>query len=130
MPTPSRFWREFPQRYRLEAGKCKTCGAISFPPRIVCPSCGGREFETTKLAETGKILTYTIIRVPPHQFADQAPYAVAIVELGDGVKVMGQVADCDFDKIKIGMRVKFEFRTISSEGEAGVIYYGYKFVPV
>jgi len=130
MPTPSRFWREFPQRYRLEAGKCRKCGTISFPPRVVCPACGEREFETTKLAEAGKILTYTIIRVPPHQFADQAPYAVAIVELGDGVKVMGQVVDCDFDKIKIGMKVKFEFRKIYSEGEAGVIYYGYKFVPV
>jgi len=129
MPTPSRFWREYPQRYRLEAGKCKKCGAISFPPRLVCPACRGREFEATRLAESGKILTYTIIRVPPHQFADQAPYAVAIVELADGVKVTGQVVDCDFDKIKIGLKVKFEFRKIYSDGEAGVLHYGYKFVP-
>lgn len=129
MPTPSRFWREFPQRYRLEAGKCKKCGTVNFPPRLVCPACTSKEFETIHLAETGKILTYTIIRVPPHQFADQAPYAVAIVELADGVKVMGQVVDCDFDKIKTGLKVKFEFRKIYADGEAGVLYYGYKFVP-
>ena len=35
-----RYHREIPQRYRLEAGKCKGCGSVSFPPRIVCPECG------------------------------------------------------------------------------------------
>ncbi|MGB8952118.1 MAG: Zn-ribbon domain-containing OB-fold protein [Candidatus Aminicenantales bacterium] len=129
MPTPSRNWREIPQRYRLEAGKCKKCGFICFPPRLVCPQCGSREFEPVKLVEQGKVMTFTIIRVPPHQFADQAPYAVAIVELDDGVKLMGQVVDSDFEDLKIGKRVKIEFRKISQEGESGILYYGYKFVP-
>jgi len=129
MPTPSRYWREIPQRYRLEAGKCKRCGTIFFPPRVVCSACQFREFETIKLADRGKLITYTIIRVPPHQFTDQAPYAMGIVELDDGVKLTGQVVDCDFDQLKVGLRLKIEFRKISQEGEAGIIYYGYKFVP-
>jgi len=129
MPTPSRNWREIPQRYRLEAGKCVGCASISFPPRIVCPQCGSREFETVKLSDRGKILTYTIIRVPPHQFVDQAPYAVAIVELDDGVKLTGQVVDCNFEELSIGKRVAIEFRKIMQEGEAGILCYGYKFVP-
>jgi len=129
MPTPSRYWREIPQRYRLEAGKCRKCGTISFPPRLVCPQCAAREFEPAKLADRGKILTYTIIRVAPHQFEDQTPYAVGIVELDDGVKLTAQVVDCDFADLNIGMRVKIEFRKIYEEGQAGVIYYGYKFVP-
>ena len=129
MPTPSRYWREIPQRYRLEAGKCKNCGTIFFPPRVICSSCQSREFESITLQDKGKLLTYTIIRVPPHQFADQVPYAVGIVELDDGVKLTGQVVDCDFDRLKIGLRLKIEFRKIYQEGEGGVIYYGYKFVP-
>ena len=41
MPTtPSRSWRENPQRYRMEAGKCTGCGEIYFPPRRVCAECG------------------------------------------------------------------------------------------
>jgi len=87
------------------------------------------EFEDTKLAEKGKVLTYTIIRVPPHQFVDQAPFAVGIAELDDGVKLTGQIVDCDFEDLKIGQRVKIEFRKIYDEGEAGIICYGYKFVP-
>jgi len=129
MPTPSRYWREISQRYRLEAKKCKKCGIVLFPPRLICPECKGREFEDTKLAEKGKVLTYTIIRVPPHQFVDQAPFAVGIAELDDGVKLTGQIVDCDFEDLKIGQRVKIEFRKVYDEGEAGIICYGYKFVP-
>jgi len=129
MPTPSRYWREIPQRYRLEAQKCKNCGAVLFPPRLICPECKRRDFEDTRLAEKGKVLTYTIIRVPPHQFVDQAPFAVGIVELDDGVKLTGQIVDCDFEDLNIGQRVKIEFRKICDEGESGIICYGYKFVP-
>jgi len=129
MPTPSRSWREIPQRYRLEAGKCRGCGYVCFPPRVVCPHCGSREFGQTKLAGAGKLLTYTIIRVPPQPFEDQAPYAVGIAELDDGVKLTAQVVDCDFADLKVGLRVALEFRRVYEEGEAGVIYYGYKFVP-
>jgi uncharacterized OB-fold protein len=129
MPNPSRYWREIPQRYRLEAAKCKQCGAVSFPPRLVCSSCRAREFETVTLADKGKIFTYTIIRVPPQPFADQAPYAVGIIELDDGARLTGQIVDCRFEDLKIGGRVRIEFRKVFQEGEAGVIYYGYKFVP-
>jgi uncharacterized OB-fold protein len=129
MTTPSRYWREIPQRYRLEANKCKKCGYISFPPRLICPQCQNREFEETKLADKGKVLTFTVIRVPPQQFVDQAPYAVGIVELDDGVKLTGQIVDCDFEDLKIGKRVKIEFRKIFDVGEAGILCYGYKFVP-
>jgi len=129
MPTPSRYWREIPQRYRLEAAKCKKCGAISFPPRLVCPECKAREFESITLADKGKIITYTIIRVAPQPFVDQTPYAVGIVELDDGVRLTGQIVDFNFEDLKTGSRVRIEFRKIYQEGEAGVIYYGYKFVP-
>jgi uncharacterized OB-fold protein len=129
MSTPSRYWREIPQRYRLEAGKCKGCGMVLFPPRLICPECHGREFEPVKLADTGTVLTYTVIRVPPQQFVDQSPYAVGVVELDDGVRLTGQIVDCDFSDLKIGQKVKIEFRKIYDIGESGVICYGYKFVP-
>jgi uncharacterized OB-fold protein len=129
MPTPSRNWREIPQRYRFEAEKCGSCGAIAFPPRTVCPACGGRTFQPVRLAESGRLLTYTIIRVAPAGFEDQSPYALGIAELEDGVKLTAQVVDCDFAALHVGMRVRLEFRKISEDGAAGIIHYGYKFVP-
>lgn len=125
-----RIWREMPQRYRYEAGKCKKCGKVFFPPRLICNACKSREFESVNLDRNGKLLTYTIIRVPPSQFKDEAPYAMGIVELEGGGRINTQIVDCDFDDIKIGMPLRLEFRRIQAEGEAGVIGYGYKCVPV
>lgn len=124
-----RYWREIPQRYRLEAAKCRKCGKISFPPRQICPSCRSRVFDDVKINDTGEIETYTIIRVPPTQFSEEAPYAVAIVNLGDGVRILSQVADCAPEDMKIGMPVRMEFRKIQEEGPGGILCYGYKCVP-
>ena len=53
MPTtPSRYWRENPQRYRMEAGECAGCGKVYFPPRRVCMECQGQEFKTVVLSRS------------------------------------------------------------------------------
>jgi uncharacterized OB-fold protein len=61
---------------------------------------------------------------------NQLPYAMGIVELDGGTKILTQIADCDLDKLQIGMRVKVEFRKIQQDGEAGILCYGYKCIPV
>ncbi len=125
----SRNWREYPQRYRLEASKFRKSGRTYFPPRSVDPETGDTDSETVKLPDTGKVVTYTVIRVAPEQWGDQSPYALAIAELTDGTRLMGQVTDCDVEQVKIGMEVRIEFRRIQAEGHHGVLSYGYKFVP-
>jgi uncharacterized OB-fold protein len=119
-----------PQRYRLEAATCRGCGRLYFPPRKVCGSCKGREFDTTKLSDTGKILTYTTIRVAPKDFETQTPYNVAIIESDNGVRITAQVVDCKPEDLEIGKRVKFVFRKLYEEGHTGIICYGYKAILV
>jgi uncharacterized OB-fold protein len=126
---PSRYWREIPQRYRLEAGQCKGCGKISFPPRSKCPKCGKSDMETTVLPDHGVVKTFTVIHTAPTQFSDEAPYAVGIIELENGVKITSQIVDCPLEDVKIGQKVKVEFRRVQTDGDAGVICYGYKCVP-
>jgi hypothetical protein len=129
MISPARSWREFPQRYRLEAARCEACDKVLFPPRTVCPGCGGCTFETTVLPREGKVVTFTVVRVPPAGFTEQSPLPIAIVELDNGVKVMVQVGDlADPEELEIGMPVRLEFRRISWDGEAGLIFYGHKAV--
>lgn len=125
MPSP-RYTREIPQRYRLEANKCKKCGKIFFPPRLICSNCKSREFEKIKLSEQGKIVTYTTIRVAPDQFSTQVPYNVAVIELNEGIRLMAQVVDCKPEDMAIGKTVKIVFRKVQEEGSSGIICYGYK----
>lgn len=129
MFSPARAWREFPQKYRLEAGRCTKCGKICYPPRVVCPKCGAREFETVEMPREGKVVTFTVVHTPPAGFTDQAPLPIAIVELTNGVRLMVQIGDiADPSELCIGMPVRLEFRRIISDGEAGIIFYGQKAV--
>ena len=127
---PARSWRAYPQTYRLEAARCKKCGKTFFPPRLVCNKCNGREFEHFNMKRTGKVVTHTVIRTPSDEFSGEAPFAVAIVQMDDGPRLTTQVADVSFEELKIGLPVKLEFRRQYSEGEAGIIHYGHKAVPL
>jgi uncharacterized OB-fold protein len=113
MPSP-RYTREIPSRYRLEAGRCKGCGKVNYPARLICPSCRGEEIEKVNLSPKGKVITSTVIHVPPDDFLMEAPYAMAVVETPEGARFMTQVVDCEPSTVLPGM----------------ILCYGHKAVPV
>jgi uncharacterized OB-fold protein len=128
MPSP-RYHREIPARYRLEAGRCKGCGRVAYPVRRVCPGCRGVTFEPIRLSPSGTVVTSTVIHVPPADFLNEAPYAMAVVETPEGARFMTQVVDCEPASVLPGMKVALEFRLIRKEGESGILCYGHKGVP-
>ena len=128
--NPARYHREMAQRYRMEAGKCKKCGHVYFPPRLICRECQCREFETIVLSERGKLLSFTVIHTPASQFKDISPYALGILETKEGAKLTAQIVDMPAEQIKTGMELQIEFRRVQTDGHEGVLAYGYKLVPV
>jgi uncharacterized OB-fold protein len=129
MPSP-RYWREIPSRFRLEASRCKSCGTVSYPTRLRCPSCRARELDVTAISRKGIVVTSTVIHVSPTEFLMEAPYAMAIIETPEKARLMVQVVDCDPAKVLPGMPVALEFRLIRKEGKSGILCYGHKAVPV
>jgi uncharacterized OB-fold protein len=123
-----KIWREFPQRYNLLGSKCNKCGATYFPPRKICPKCKSMDISEYKLPESGEIISYTIIRSAPDGFTNYEPYAIGVIKLIDGTKILSQIVDTDFENIDIGKKVKLVFRRLMDGGETGVITYGYKAV--
>jgi uncharacterized OB-fold protein len=124
MPSP-RYWREIPTRYRLEGGRCPSCGKVVYPTRKVCPDCRAEGLETVTLSRRGRVVTSTVIHVSPTEFLMEA-----IVETPEGARLMVQVADSDPDDVKPGMEVALEFRRIQREGHSGILCYGHKAVPI
>jgi uncharacterized OB-fold protein len=129
MPSP-RYWREVPNRFRLEAARCEGCGKIAFPARKICPSCRGDKLEKLVLSRKGKVVTSTVVHIAPLDFLMEAPYAVALVETPEGARLMAQVVDCEPKAVAPGMEVALEFRLIRKEGHHGILCYGHKAVPV
>lgn len=123
----SKIWREKPQRYRLEAARCKKTGQVFFPPRLA-NGIHNRDFEKISLPREGTLVTFTVIHVPPAAFEDQVPYAIGIVDLGE-VKLTCQIVDVVPEDLKIGQKLRLEFRKIQKNGPGGVLAYGYKAVP-
>ena len=123
------YWRERAQRLRYEGNKCEGCNEVFFPPRRACGIKCDEELKPHTLSTTGKVLSYTVIRIAPTQFTDEAPYAMAICEMDGGGRITAQLVDCPFEDIKIGMPVRIEFRLIQKDGHHGILMYGYKVVP-
>jgi uncharacterized OB-fold protein len=80
-----------------------------------------------KFSGKGEVITYSIIYVGPSGFEEQTPYPIAIIKLEEGPQVTAQIVDCPLEEIKIGMKLESTFRKIQQDGDAGAIYYGYKF---
>ena len=124
-----RHWRNQIPRYRLEGVECVSCGSKHFPARPRC-HCGSTEFKPYRLPETGRVVTWTVIRNPPKDFERYAPYVVALVELDDGVRILTQLTDVSPEEVSKDMRVEAVFRRVKEDGAEGLILYGYKFRPV
>lgn len=122
------------QRYRLGGKRCEKCGAIFFPPRLICSECGHKRMQKIKLSGNGTVLTYTVIAkgAGPTEFDDlqnmTGDYAVALVELEEGPTVVGQMAYCDPKDLKIGQKVRAVVRVLYEQ--EGVVRYSYKFTPI
>ena len=92
---------------RLTAVRCGKCGELAIPPRQFCPGCGERAWEPVRLDGEGTIESFTVIRVAPRAFATDAPYAIAVVKLKEGVSLLGRIVDISLEKIAIGVPVRF-----------------------
>lgn len=121
-------WRRIPERYRLIGSKCETCGKCYFPPRSICHKCRRKgKIKQIQFSGKGKVYSYTTISAGPTGFEDQVPYVIAIVELEEGARVLGQVVDCEPKDVKVGSKVEKVFRILQSEDPEGLIHYGFKF---
>jgi len=86
----------------LRTTRCGDCSAFSFPPRNLCRACWSRTVHWVDLAPRGRLYSFTRVHVVPGAFAADAPYAIGIVDLDDGVRLMcrmlGEVAAADLDR--------------------------------
>jgi len=123
-------WRRRIERYRLLGSKCRKCGKIYYPRVFRCRECGSMELEMVELPRRGKVIEYTIVRLLPERYNKYGPYVIALIELENGVRILGQLTDIDHHDVKAGMEVEATLRKLYEYGTDGKIIYGVKFRPV
>ena len=92
------------------ARKCTKCDELHLATVYFCKKCGSKEFENSILKGTGKVVTYTIMTVPPAGFEDYTPYAWVVMELDDsGIRVSGFLPNIEKpENLPIGAAVKVD----------------------
>ncbi|HOE02472.1 MAG TPA: Zn-ribbon domain-containing OB-fold protein, partial [Anaerolineaceae bacterium] len=107
-----RYWRLKKQRYSLLGEVCPHCDSKIFPPRDICPECGGEAKTDFAFSGKGKVYSYTVMRDAPAGYEQNAPYTVAIVALDEGPMVTAQLTDLGEEPVRIGMPVEMVTRKL------------------
>ncbi len=130
LPSTWEILRLNPVRFRPQYWECAKCGYLSTSLQKVCPKCHSQQWKGPfPLPEKGKIYSFTEGTVAPGPNWEQEVrdrYAVALVEFGDGKRVVAKVVDYDGVELDIGTDVEMVFRKYQS---LPVNIYSYKFRP-
>jgi uncharacterized protein len=92
-PTPEtqHFW-EGTKAGELRLQRCDRCSKVYFPPRPFCPECSHRSVSVFRASGRARLASY-VINHRSHPAWD-GPYAIALVELEEGVRMMSNVVGC------------------------------------
>lgn len=122
LPTPARdadsepFWQGCDEG-RLRLQRCLACSAFRWPPGPVCPPCGSRQTQWVDSAGHGQVYSWVVVQVAlTPVLSDQLPYAVGLVMLDEGVRMVSTIEGCDMTEITLGMSVLARFDTSRDGG--------------
>jgi uncharacterized OB-fold protein len=99
---------------RLAVQRCAGCGLHRFPPRELCSGCLATESNWVDVSGRGEVFSYNVMHQIYHPaFAAEVPYAVVVVKLAEGPKMISNLVDCPPSEIRIGMPVEVVFERLS-----------------
>jgi 3-oxo-4,17-pregnadiene-20-carboxyl-CoA hydratase alpha subunit len=107
------FWQGT-ARHELRIQRCGGCGALRHPPGPICPACGAASPGYDIAAGTGVIYSYVVHHHPPVP-GRQLPIVIALVQLAEGVRMVGELLDVSPERVRIGLPVRVDF--VDTDGD-------------
>ena len=94
---------------RFTTTKCKDCGHVAYPPRVICPECYSENLEWIDLPKEGTVIVFTEeVRGVPLGF-EPPPLIHAWIDLGEDSpvkRILSRIINCPVGKLKEGDRVR------------------------
>ncbi len=109
----------------FRAYRCTDCGMVIAPPSGSCYGCGSSSMEWADVSGKGKLVSFTVIHIAPDEFADEAPYFIAIVELAEGTRISSRLLGFDPlkpEEVKLGTQLILDYE----KGKSGKTYLAFK----
>lgn len=92
----------------LRIQKCAACGALRHPPGPMCPRCNALDPTHIVASGLGEVYSY-VVHHHPQVPGKRTPFVVALVELEEGVRMLGELHDVDPEQVKVGLPVRVRF---------------------
>jgi len=112
-PDTAFFW-EGARNRELLIQRCSSCGALRHPPRPMCGACGSLDWDTIKASGRGTVYSYTVHHHPPVP-GFEIPYAVGLIELEEGTRIVSNIVGIAAGDVRIGMPVEVFFETFEGD---------------
>jgi len=115
-PTPEtqHYW-DGAKSGELRLQRCTACETAYFPPRPFCPECGSRDVAVFRASGRGTLHSYIINHVGAPGMP--APFAVAVVELEEGPRLMANIHECEQtpEALQLDMPLEVTFEKVTDE---------------
>jgi hypothetical protein len=96
---------------------CADCGYARWPPGPMCPVCQSMQTDWVRSSGRGRVYSWIVATHPVDQvLVDQVPYVVAMIELEEGVRVVGNVTGCAPDEVVADLAVRLFFEPAGEDG--------------
>lgn len=98
----------------LRIQRCGGCGLLRHPPGPMCPECGATKPTYLVSEGRGEVFSY-VVHHHPKVPGWEVPFVVALVELDEGVRMLGELVDVPPDEVHIGLPVRVDFREVDDD---------------
>ncbi|WP_433433889.1 bifunctional MaoC family dehydratase N-terminal/OB-fold nucleic acid binding domain-containing protein [Nonomuraea sp. CA-141351] len=107
------FWEGVKQG-ELRIQTCADCGELRHPPGPLCPHCRSANLAYAVASGRGTLYSYVVHHHPPVP-GRQTPFVVGVVELPEGVRIIGNVVDCPIEEVSVGMPLRVTYRRMDDQ---------------
>jgi hypothetical protein len=120
---------------RLLGSRCTGCRTPYFPKAAMChnPTCGGGAMEDAAFGPRGTLWSLAIQDYPPPAPArfdePYKPYAMGVVDLPEGLRVVGRISVADPRALEVGVGVELVLEPLCHDAD-GVELITWKFRPL
>jgi uncharacterized OB-fold protein len=112
-PDTAFFWAGT-ARHELRIQRCGGCGSLRHPPGPMCPVCGFARPEYEVAAGTGEVYSYVVHHHPPVP-GRPLPVVIALVQLTEGVRMVGELLGIGPERVRIGLPVRVTFVEVDGD---------------
>ena len=114
MNADSAFFWEGVESGELRIQRCSGCERLRHPPRPMCATCNSLNWDWVVSSGRGEVYSFVVHHHPP-VFGLETPFTIAVVELEEGTRIVGNVIGTDPSNVHVGQPVGVHFASVDGE---------------